>query len=267
MQIPKSFILWVGVVVIFCSSASVYSQGIQFKPTLVFNREVVHEGQDLQYGCTGSKYDNKTAVSFFSNDVKLFDSTTNKTVSGVTKINATAITLSAAFIGKMGIKNAYCTMNGTSSFVFEAIPYISKISFRLTPKAFKVGTPFNVSCSMTVLPSSLAYNVTFQRNSKDFGMWIKDKKTGSWTWANGTAISGGSVAPGVTPPPPPFSVMVNSTKKDVAGRYRCTAVLPVGLVGKTATFTSDSLSNGSAGVSTFTALVTALMASFFVLIR
>ncbi len=79
MQIPKSFILWVGVVVIFCSSASVYSQGIQFKPTLVFNREVVHEGQDLQYGCTGSKYDNKTAVSFFSNDVKLFDSTTNKT--------------------------------------------------------------------------------------------------------------------------------------------------------------------------------------------
>ena len=158
-------------------------------------------------------------------------------------------------------------MNASTSTPPFTIPYISKISFSLTPKAFKVGTPFNVSCSMTVLPSSLAYNVTFQRNSKDFGMWIKDKKTGSWTWANGTAISGGSVAPGVKPPPPTFSVMVNSTKKDVAGRYRCTAVLPVGVVGKTATFTSDSLSNGSAGVSTLTALVTALVASFLALIR
>lgn len=153
-------------------------------------------------------------------------------------------------------------MNGTASFVVKTIPYISKVVLTLTPKAFKVGTPFNVTCAVTVLPPGVAYNVTFQRGGSVFGSWTRPKIPGSWAWTNGTAISGASVI--ANKPPLPFSVLVNPQKKDVAGRYLCSAIVRVGDLGKSITYKSNSLSNGGVAglISPISTTIFALFAIF-----
>lgn len=173
--------------------------------------------------------------------------------------NATFITVLPAFYSKSGIINAYCSMNGTASSVVKIIPYISKVALTLNPKTFKVGTPFNVTCAVTVLPPGVDYNVTFQRGGSVFGSWSRPKIPGAWTWKNGTAISGASIV--ANKPPLPFSVLVSPQKKDAAGRYLCSAVVRVGDLGKSITYKSNSVSNGGVA-SLISPISTAIFALF-----
>lgn len=176
-------------------------------------------------------------------------------------LNATSITLSPAFYSKTGITTASCSVNGTASSAIGPIPYVTKPLLSLNPKAFKVGVPFNVTCTVLVFPASVTHNVTFQRDGKAFGLWTRPKATGAWAWQNVSAISGASVT--ASKPPLPFSVMVNSTKKDAAGRYSCSVDGAVGLLGVKFNFNSNTVSNGglSGLVPPFFTFIFALVAA------
>lgn len=122
----------------------------------------------------------------------------------------------------------------------QTIPYVSKITLSLTPETFSVSIPFNVTCTVSVIPSRVAHNVTFQRNEKVFGVWTRQNVSGLWAWQNVSAIAGATVVADKLPLP--FSVVVKPQTKEAAGQYRCSAEVSVG-INATQTFSSISVNN------------------------
>lgn len=120
-----------------------------------------------------------------------------------------------------------------------------------------------MTCAVNVLPPGVAYNVTFQQESKTFGSWTRPKIPGAWAWQNVSAIAGATVVADKLPLP--FSVMVKPTKKEAAGRYRCSAIVSVGTnIGGTETFFSTSVNNGGVAgfISSLSTTIVALLATF-----